>query len=222
MLGYLLAAESHPVAALVAFVLTVAVALGAAYRLQAPEDRRALVRWLGGAPGRVGRALAAPLSPGSWRRALRRHPRAWAAAAAVVVLAVVAVVLAYRWSPGFRLAVHFRRVSERAQGPTYWAPVIREGRPAIPFLIDQFAAGGSASERTLNRRVDAALRLALEWLHWRQPFTAEPLPPEPWGRRRWSRWWEANRSRVPELGRDDDLYERWRRSRSGPPALRLR
>lgn len=218
----LLAQEPHPVAAAVAFVLTVAVALFAAYRMMAPRDRRTLVKWLGEAPARLGAALAAAVSPGAWRRTFARHPRAWAVTVGSVAAVAAASAAAYRWSPGFRLAVQFGRVIERAEGPTNWAPIIREGRPAIPFLIGQFTPGRSPEERTLNLRVDRALRLTLEWLQWRQPFNTEPLPPEPSGRQRWSRWWEANRSRIPDLGRRDDLYERWRRSRTGPPPLRSR
>jgi hypothetical protein len=68
-------------------------------------------------------------------------------------------------------------MSDRAEGPTFWGPIIREGRPAIPFLIGQFSAGETAEDLALNRRLDSALRLTLEWLHSRQPFTTTPLPP---------------------------------------------
>ena len=220
MLQVLGTGRSRPLAALIAFAVTLAVALFAVYAFQTPRDRKAIVSWLRQAPGRAREALSRLLSPASWWSAIRRHRRASAAVGGLLLLAVLVPTLAYRSSARFRLAVHIVRVSERAEGPTHWAPIIREGRPAIPFLISQFTSGQTSEQRTLDRRLDAALRLTLDWLHWRQAFRTDPLPTEPAGRLRWSRWWEENEARVPDLGREDDLYEQWRRLRSGPPALR--
>ena len=216
MLGLQLTHQSRPIAAAIVFVATVAMALLAVLAMQTPRDRRDLLRWLRQAPVRLSQAGAGALWPVNWWRAARRRPRLWGVVTAVVAFLIIAPLVLYRVSPRVRLGVAFVRVSERAEGSTLWAPVIQEGRAAVPFLISQFTAGETREQHSLNRRLDAVLRLTLEWLHWRQPFTTDPSPPQPASRQSWQLWWEVNASRVPELGRDDDAYQRWRRERTTP------
>lgn len=217
MTALVLAREPHPLAMAVAFGLALALAALAVYAWQTPRDRKALLGWLRQAPGWSAAALGRLLSPRAWRAAIGRHRRAAALTAAVVCLVVAGPLVAYRVSPTVRLAVYASRLSEWAEGPTFWGPIIREGRPAIPFLISQFTRGETAEERAVNRRLDSALRLTLEWLHSREAFTTTPLPPQPVGgpaeqagRERWARWWKENEAHVPDVGRADDLYNAWR------------
>jgi hypothetical protein len=70
--------------------------------------------------------------------------------------------------------------------------------------------GALAEERAVNRRVDSALRLTLEWLHSREAFTTTPLPPQPAGQGLWAQWWKDNEAHIPDLGRADELYTTWR------------
>jgi len=212
MIAFVLGRQPHPVAMAAAFGLALALAALAVYGLQAPRDRKALLGWLGGAPGRLGAVLDRLLSARAWRAAISGHPLAAILAAAVVCLVVAGPLVAYRVSPTVRLGVYASRLSEWAEGPTFWGPIIREGRPAIPFLISQFTHGELAEERAVNRRVDSALRLTLEWLQWRQPFTTTPLPPQSAGQGLWAQWWKDNEAHIPDLRRADDLYDTWRDS----------
>jgi len=212
VIALVLARQPHPVAMAVAFALALALAALMVYALQAPRDRKALLDWLGRSPEWALAGLGRLLSPRAWRAAIGRHPGAAVLSVAVVCLAVAGPLVAYRVSPTVRLGVYASRLSERAEGPTFWRPIIREGRPAIPFLISQFAHGETPEERAVNRRVDSALRLTLEWLQSREAFTTTPLPPQPAGRESWVRWWEENEARIPDLGRADDLYNAWRDS----------
>jgi len=219
----LLQSGAHPVALAVTFGLTLAVAVLAVYAWQAPRDRKAIADWLRRAPSRLGRApgrladsLAPLLSPRAWWAAVSRHRAAAALAVGAAGFVIAAPLVAYRESSYVRLAVHVSRMRDRAEGPTFWGPIIREGRPAIPFLIGQFSTGETAEDLALNRRLDSALRLTLEWLHSRQPFTTTPLPSEPAGRERWAHWWKENEANVPDLGRADDLYNAWRGSTGSP------
>ena len=216
MLASQLVHQPRPIAAAVAFAATMVVALFAVFAMQTPRDRRSLLRWLGQTPGRLVYTLTHPHSPVLWYKAVSRRPRLWGVVAAAAAVLVAAPLVAYRVSPRLRLGVVFVRVSDRAQGPTLWAPVIREGRPALPFLISQFTSGETTELHRLNRRLDAVLRLTLDWLHWRQHFVGEPLPAAPAGRWSWESWWRVNGPRVPQLGRDDPAYERWRRERMSP------
>lgn len=202
--------QGHPVAGAIAFAFTLGVAVFAVYAWQAPRDRKAIADWLRRAPGWSAKACGRLLSPRAWWSAVSGHPRAAALAAVVAALVVAGPLVAYRVSPAVRLAVAASRLSERAEGPTFWGPIIREGRPAIPFLIGQFTAGESAEDRAADRRVDSVLRLTVAWLHSRRPFTTTPLPPQPVGRERWTQWWKENEPRIPDLGRADDLYDAWR------------
>jgi hypothetical protein len=220
MLWLLATRESHPLAATLAFALTLTLALLAVYWMQRPSDRQAVRQWLRRAPRRAGASLLRALSPGLWWSALGRHPRAWVTVAALLLLLTAGPLGAYHACPRFRLWVAFVRVSGQAGGPGPWAAIIREGRPAIPFLISRFSAGETPEGRGLDRRLDAALRLTLDWLHWRQTLTTTPRPAEPAPHDEWQRWWQANAAHVPPLGRDDAEYERWRQLRSGPPATR--
>jgi len=209
-MALLLVRGAHPVAMALALALTLALAALAVYALQVPRDRKALLGWLGGAPGRLGAVLDRLLSPRAWRAAISEHPRAAVLAAVAVCLVVAGPLVAYRVSPAVRMGVYASRLSEWAEGPTFWGVIIREGRPAIPFLISQFTHGETPEERAVNRRVDSALRLTLEWLHSREAFTTSALPAQPAGQGPWAQWWKDNEAHVPDLGRADDLYNTWR------------